>query len=320
MIRSLRPSISFRSSTTARKIATMCGVEGLNLLRDKDLWGLVTREKKPVYQEWVPNPAPNAGTANIPENIPNPQSRVDFAISESGQKWKKSKETASSLLMNVLGDDIVNDLMNELGDPAAMWKTLEDTYSSKTGTNILTITNGVVTKKLGRNERMSTHIGHSDGLFHQLTNTQGSDEAKENGQKKDLTITGDTYKICMPLASITEVGEYDESYNEKHPGGGSIFDHKRYNHHSGNHRHGQSVRVALAKDDKSNITCYNCNKVGHYTNECRSKQKGKGKSSKISARYHTGMYYPGCTAICSANLMRSGTPRNTAGAPLSLTA
>jgi hypothetical protein len=35
-------------------------------LRDIDLWGLVTREKKnPVYQELVPNPAPNAGPANI---------------------------------------------------------------------------------------------------------------------------------------------------------------------------------------------------------------------------------------------------------------
>jgi gag-polypeptide of LTR copia-type len=58
---------------------------------------------------------------------------------------EKSKETASSLLMSVLGDDIVSDLMNELGDPAAMWKTLKDTYSSKTGINILTIMNGVVT-------------------------------------------------------------------------------------------------------------------------------------------------------------------------------
>jgi gag-polypeptide of LTR copia-type len=91
------------------------------------------------------------------------------AISESVQKWKKSKETAYSLLMSVSGDDIFNDLMNELGDPATMWKSLEDTYRSKTGTNILTIMNGVVTKKLGRNERMSTHIGHLDSLFHQLT-------------------------------------------------------------------------------------------------------------------------------------------------------
>jgi hypothetical protein len=47
----------------------------------------------------------------------------------------------------------------------------------------------------------------SDSLFHQLTNIQGSDEANENGQKKDLTITGDIFKICMLLASITEVGE-----------------------------------------------------------------------------------------------------------------
>jgi hypothetical protein len=47
--------------------------------------------------------------------------------------------------MSVLGDDIVSDLMNELGDPAAVWTTLKDTYSSKTGINILTIMNGVVT-------------------------------------------------------------------------------------------------------------------------------------------------------------------------------
>jgi gag-polypeptide of LTR copia-type len=107
-----------------------------------------------------------AGTANIPESIPNSQSREDFAISESVHKWKMSKETASSLLTCVLEDDIVNDLVNELGDPAAKWKTLEDTYSSKTGNNISTIVNGVVTKKLGRSERISTHIGHLDTLFH----------------------------------------------------------------------------------------------------------------------------------------------------------
>jgi gag-polypeptide of LTR copia-type len=85
--------------------------------------------------------------------------------------------------MSVLGDDIVNDSMNELGDPVAMWKKLEDAYSSKTGTNILTIMYDVVTMKLGRNERMSTHIGHLESLYHQLTNIQGSDEANENGQK-----------------------------------------------------------------------------------------------------------------------------------------
>jgi hypothetical protein len=48
------------------------------------------------------------------------------AISGSAQKWKTTKGTASSLFMSVLGDDIVNDLMNEMGGPVAMWKTLED--------------------------------------------------------------------------------------------------------------------------------------------------------------------------------------------------
>jgi hypothetical protein len=102
--------------------------------------------------------------------------------------------------MSVLGDDIVNDIMNELSDPVAMWDTLEDTFSSKTGTNILTILNGVVTKKLGRNERMSNHIGHLDNLFHQLTNVQGA-----GGQGgKDLTITGDISRsVCFSHQSLT---------------------------------------------------------------------------------------------------------------------
>jgi hypothetical protein len=67
--------------------------------------------------------------------------------------------------MSVLGDEIFNDLMNELGDPVSMWLVLESTYSSKTSTNILTILNGVVTKKLGRNERMSTHMGTWTACF-----------------------------------------------------------------------------------------------------------------------------------------------------------
>jgi gag-polypeptide of LTR copia-type len=75
-----------------------------------------------------------------------------------------------------LGDDSVNYLMNELGDPVAMWNVLESTYSSKTVTIILTILNGVVTKKLGRNERMSTCTRPLDSLFHQLANIQGNNE------------------------------------------------------------------------------------------------------------------------------------------------
>jgi hypothetical protein len=94
---------------------------------------------------------------------PNPMSQKEFNNSDEVQTWIQKEENASSLLMSVLGDDIVNDLMNELGDPVAMWNVLESTYSSQTGTNILTILNDVVTKKLGRNERMSTYIGRALG-------------------------------------------------------------------------------------------------------------------------------------------------------------
>jgi hypothetical protein len=70
--------------------------------------------------------------------------------------------------MSVLEGDIVNNLMNELGDPAAMRKTLEHTDRSNAGTSTLTILNGVGTKKLSRIERMSTHIGHLESLFPQF--------------------------------------------------------------------------------------------------------------------------------------------------------
>jgi gag-polypeptide of LTR copia-type len=206
----------------------------------------------------------------------------------------ETKENAAALLMRVLGDGIVNDIMNELGDPVAMWDTIEDTFSSETRTNILTTLNGVVTKTVGRNGRTSDHIGHVNNRFHQLTNVQGAD-----GQGgKDLTITGDIFKICMLLASISAVGEYDaiieairgvsdeygtsnyravknrllDSYQEKHSLRGSASTGHPHRHIHNN------VRVALAKDDNSVITCYHCKKAGTYSSDCHSRQPNESSS------------------------------------------
>jgi hypothetical protein len=76
-----------------------------------------------------------------------------------------------------------------------------------------------------------------------------------------------------------------ESYNENV----STFDHQRNHHHGGNHRHGESLRVALSKDDKSNITSYNCNKVGHHVLQSRH----------VLARLRPDMYFkmPKCQNV-----------------------
>jgi gag-polypeptide of LTR copia-type len=251
-------------------------------LKTKGLWKLVIGEgTRPAYHLNIQNPIAEEGQDELQ---PNPISQEEFNYSEEVRTWIQKEENASSLLMSVLGDDIVNDPMNELGDPVAMWNVLESTYSSKTGTNILTILNGVVTKKLGRSERMSTHIGHLDSLFLELTNIQGKNEGID-GKSKDLTVTGDFFQICMLLASISDVGEYDavieairgvsdedgatnhravknrllESFSEKHPEKGSIFGNKCIQ--PGHHKHGKSARVTLARDDKDSITCYNCDKT-----------------------------------------------------------
>jgi gag-polypeptide of LTR copia-type len=281
-------------------------------LKARGYWKLVTEEEKPpVYLSNIHNPAyshtggspilPSVEDGEdppppeqVPLTIPNPESYEEFLESPPVEAILEKKENASALLMSVLGDDIVNDFMNELGDPVAMWDTLEDTFSSKTGTIILTILNGVVTKKLGRNERMSNHIGHLDTLFHRLTNVEGAD-----GQGgKDLTITGDIFKICVLLASISDVGEYDavieairgvsdkdgtshyravknrllESYQEKHSLRGTASTSHRHRHIHNN------VRVALAKDDNRVITRYHCKKTGHYASDCRSRQQNASSS------------------------------------------
>jgi gag-polypeptide of LTR copia-type/Zinc knuckle len=260
---------------------------------------------------------PNAEEGQL-EFQPSPMSQEEFNNSEEVQTWIQKEENAFSLLMRVLGDDIVIDLMNELSDPVAMLNVLESTYSSKTGTNILTMLNGVVTKKLGRNHRTSTHFEHLDILCHQLTSIQGSYEGKLVRESVLLLLVTSSRYACFwylflmlenIMQSLKQFGAYlmkterrttelskPDSLSrlvQKHPEKGSIFGSKRMHHV--HHKHGKSVGATLARDDKDSITFYTCGKNGHYARDCRSKPnikanqalpkgskatKGKGSSSK----------------------------------------
>jgi hypothetical protein len=86
-----------------------------------------------------------------------------------------------------------------------MRNALEDTFSSKTRTDSFTILNGIVTKKLSPNQRMVNRIERMDNIFHEHTNAQGA--YVHDG--KELTITGDAFKIGMLRATTSDVGEYD---------------------------------------------------------------------------------------------------------------
>jgi hypothetical protein len=97
-------------------------------------------EKPPLYFSNIHNPAYSHTGGNhilpsvedgedppppeqVPPTIPNRESFEEFLESPPVEAFLENKENASALLMSVLGDDIVNDIMNELGDPVAMWDT-----------------------------------------------------------------------------------------------------------------------------------------------------------------------------------------------------
>lgn len=194
-----------------------------------------------------------------------PITEEEFNATREVVAWDLKEETAAAKLMAVLGDDIVNDLMDVIGDPVAMWFTLERTYSSQSGTNILSILNGVITKKLGSDEDMAKHIGKLDSGFHQLSDVQHRRSIATAGRVVDegrnLTVTEDIFKSCMLLASISEIGEYEaviesirgvsdeegtthnatsyravknrllESYTEKHPVRDAVYERDRRRRH-----------------------------------------------------------------------------------------
>jgi hypothetical protein len=84
-------------------------------LKTKGLWKLeIGEDTRPAYPLNIHNPNGEEGQE---ERHPNPKGQEEFNNSEEVQTWKQKEESASSLLMSVLGDDFVNDLMNELGDP-----------------------------------------------------------------------------------------------------------------------------------------------------------------------------------------------------------
>jgi hypothetical protein len=87
-------------------------------LKTKRLWKPVMGEDiRPAYPANIQNPKAEEGQEELQQN---PLSQEEFNNAEEVQTWIQKEEHASSPLMSVLGDDIVNDRMNELGDPVAM--------------------------------------------------------------------------------------------------------------------------------------------------------------------------------------------------------
>ncbi|MCI46616.1 retrovirus-related Pol polyprotein from transposon TNT 1-94, partial [Trifolium medium] len=50
--------------------------------------------------------------------------------------------------------------------------------------------------------------------------------------------------------------------------------------YNGNQRSGRGRRGGMKKFDKRNIKCYNCQKYGHFADECRSKDESNDVEAK----------------------------------------
>jgi hypothetical protein len=97
------------------------------------------------------------------------------------------------------GDHIVNDLMKKL-DPLMHVETLECASSSKTGRQDHDHDHieGCDYKE-AQSQRALVPPHRAFGQPVPLIYIQGSDEANENCQKKDLTISGVIFKYCILL-------------------------------------------------------------------------------------------------------------------------
>ena len=303
-------------------------------LEELDLWKIITGEE--TEPEWTPrvmkvsmqakreyfldvrayeaDPSAMASPGLRPDvpqptEMDNPISEEDWPASQDVIAFQKRKKMTSNLIIEALGDDVYSMIIHESGNPTAMWKILEDTYSAKTGSNILSLLQSLATKKLGRNEQMANHLMYMNEIYVQLSAIQASNT------DKDLTVTGDVFKICMLLASLSDIGEYNavieairgvsdnntasdyravqnrllESYKEKHPGKGIGFQSKTGSSQGqvSSNNNKPHVRGFVAKTKKS-ISCNNCRKRGHKAEDCWSnKQSQSGQAAGTSASHRS---------------------------------
>lgn len=243
----------------------------MNRLESRDLWELVSGEKKP------PTTATTSGTGGS-------EAQDDPAT----KKYRKNLRKAAGIISDGLGSVPFNMVCKYTNDPKKMWDILESRYAQRGVTRMSELLRAVTRKSLGRNESMIDHISKMRSLFDQIDQCHLAKDS-QNEESTSATSTSNAVGVREYLAEEMQCVLLMQSV-ESNTAYALTFASIESAEHSELNWDKISTRLIEAYEKlqgqkqreggRANLaqqttTCFHCSKRGHKAVDCWKNPKSK---------------------------------------------